>query len=179
MLRNLWRDIQWSFRSIPLLLKEWISFYLSFTERFTEFWKEKSVSEKVLFIVVTLQLLFSLSTWIEYTIHLGGEETESIRVSSNFYFIFLSAGVFFFGSFWRSHWLGSFLLSVQFLLGLGALAGVFFPESFFVSFLREDDYVFSWKFYAFLGAWSFATLLSLKLFFVERISVCFKSRRAT
>ncbi|EMK09002.1 hypothetical protein LEP1GSC066_0024 [Leptospira sp. serovar Kenya str. Sh9] len=165
MLRNLWRDIQWSFRSIPLLLKEWISFYLSFTERFTEFWKEKSVSEKVLFIVVTLQLLFSLSTWIEYTIHLGGEETESIRVSSNFYFIFLSAGVFFFGSFWRSHWLGSFLLSVQFLLGLGALAGVFFPESFFVSFLREDDYVFSWKFYAFLGAWSFATLLSLKLFF--------------
>ncbi|MBE8399445.1 hypothetical protein [Leptospira borgpetersenii] len=165
MLRNLWRDIQWSFRSIPLLLKEWFAFYLSFTERFTEFWKEKSVSEKVLFIVVTLQLLFSLSTWIEYTIRLGGEETEGIRVSSNFYFIFLSAGVFFFGSFWRSHWLGSFLLSVQFLLGLGALAGVFFPESFFVSFLREDDYVFSWKFYAFLGAWSFTTLLSLKLFF--------------
>ncbi|MCG6169044.1 hypothetical protein LFX25_14450 [Leptospira sp. FAT2] len=165
MLRNLWRDVQWSLRSVPLLLREWLTFYLSFTGRFTEFWKEKSVSEKALFVAVTLQLLFSLSTWIEYTIHLGGEETEGLRVSSNFYFIFLSAGVFFFGSFWRSHWLGSLLLSVQFLLGLGALAGIFFPEAFFVSFLREEDYVFSWKFYAFLGAWGITTLLSLNQFF--------------
>lgn len=165
MLRNLWRDVQWGFRSIPLIAREWFTFYLSFSGRFTEFWKEKSTSEKILFVAVTFQLLFSLSTWIEYTINLGGEETEGLRVSSNFYFIFLSAGVFFFGSFWRSHWLGSLLLSVQFLLGLGALAGIFFPEAFFVSFLKEADYVFSWKFYAFLGAWGFTTLLSLKLFF--------------
>ncbi len=95
MFRSLWKDIQWSFRSVPLILKEWLTFYLSFSRRFQEFWKEKSVSEKGLFIALTFQLLFSLSTWIEYTIHLGGEETEGLRVSSNFYFIFLSAGVFF------------------------------------------------------------------------------------
>nr|OBZ99059.1 Uncharacterized protein A9P81_2908 [Leptospira interrogans serovar Copenhageni/Icterohaemorrhagiae] len=95
MFRNLWKDIQWSFRSVPLVLKEWLTFYLSFSGRFQEFWKEKSISEKGLFITLTLQLLFSLSTWIEYTINLGGEETEGLRVSSNFYFIFLSAGVFF------------------------------------------------------------------------------------
>lgn len=94
MFRSLWKDIQWSFRSVPLILKEWLTFYLSFSGRFQEFWKEKSVSEKGLFIALTFQLLFSLSTWIEYTIHLGGEETEGLRVSSNFYFIFLSAGVF-------------------------------------------------------------------------------------
>ncbi|AAN50636.2 hypothetical protein GS518_03760 [Leptospira interrogans] len=165
MFRNLWKDIQWSFRSVPLVLKEWLTFYLSFSGRFQEFWKEKSISEKGLFITLTLQLLFSLSTWIEYTINLGGEETEGLRVSSNFYFIFLSAGVFFFGSFWRSHWLDIFLLSVQFLLGLGALAGIFFPESFFVNFLNTTDYVFSWKFYAFLFAWGFTTLFSLRLLF--------------
>ncbi|EMO55783.1 hypothetical protein [Leptospira noguchii] len=165
MFRNLWKDIQWGFRSISLILKEWLTFYLSFSGRFQEFWKEKSVSEKGLFIALTFQLLFSLSTWIEYSINLGGEETEGLRVSSNFFFIFLSAGVFFFGSFWRSHWLGTFLLSVQFLLGLGALAGIFFPESFFVNFLNAEDYVFSWKFYAFLGAWGLTTLFSLKLFF--------------
>ncbi|MBM9578327.1 hypothetical protein JWG45_14330 [Leptospira sp. 201903070] len=165
MFSNLWKDIQWSVRTIPLLAREWLTFYLSFTGRFTDFWKEKSGTEKVLFVAVTLQLFFSLSTWIEYTINLGGEETEGLRVSSNFYFIILSAGVFFFGSFWRSHWLGSLLLSLQFLLGLGTLAGIFFPETFFVSFLRETDYVFSWKFYGYLGAWGFTSILALNQFF--------------
>ncbi|MDV6235972.1 hypothetical protein CH379_010090 [Leptospira ellisii] len=165
MFRNLWKEVQWGLRSLPLLVREWSTFYLSFTGRFAEFWKEKSNTEKILFVAVTLQLLFSLSSWVQYTIRLGGEETEGLRVSSNFYFIFLSAGVFFFGSFWRSHWLGSLLLSVQFLIGLGALVGIFFPETFFVSFLREDDYEFSWKFYSFLGAWALTTLLSLNQFF--------------
>ncbi|EMO76630.1 hypothetical protein LEP1GSC127_1397 [Leptospira kirschneri str. 200801925] len=34
-----------------------------------------------------------------------------------------------------------------------------------MNFLNAEDYVFSWKFYAFLGAWGFTTLFSLKLVF--------------
>lgn len=134
MLRNLWKDIQWSLRSVPLLLREWIAFYLSFTGRFADFWKEKSVSEKILFIAVILQLLFSLSTWIEYTIRLGGEETEGLRVSSNFYFIFLSAGVFFFGSFWSFSLAGFFSFERSISSRIGRVSRNLFSGIFFRKF---------------------------------------------
>ncbi|EMO29589.1 hypothetical protein LEP1GSC170_2624 [Leptospira interrogans serovar Bataviae str. HAI135] len=164
MFRNLWKDIQWGFRSIPLIAREWFVFYISFSGRFQDFWKEKSVSEKGLFIALTFQLLFSLSTWIEYSIHLGGEETEGLRVSSNF-FLFFFLPVFFLWFVLAFSLVRCISFERSISSRLRRVSRYFFPESFFVNFLNAEDYVFSWKFYAFLGAWSLTTLFSLKLFF--------------
>ncbi|OCC29133.1 Uncharacterized protein GNX_2434 [Leptospira interrogans serovar Canicola] len=133
MFRNLWKDIQWSFRSVPLVLKEWLTFYLSFSGRFQEFWKEKSISEKGLFITLTLQLLFSLSTWIEYTINLGGEETEGLRVSSNFYFIFSFRRCFFsLVRFGALYWLDIFSFECSISSRLRCVSRYFLSRIFFL-----------------------------------------------
>ncbi|EMY06821.1 hypothetical protein LEP1GSC029_3477 [Leptospira interrogans str. 2002000626] len=89
MFRNLWKDIQWSlsFGSSGFERMALRFIFLSL-EGFKNSGKKNPFLKKGLFITLTLQLLFSLSTWIEYTINLGGEETEGLRVSSNFYFIF-------------------------------------------------------------------------------------------
>ncbi|PJZ68165.1 hypothetical protein CH373_17070 [Leptospira perolatii] len=161
MIKSLLKDLTIALPAIPILLKAWIRFYKELLGRFAEFWSNKNGKEKSLFLVSFFQLGFSLTSWISYQIYLGMEETESIRVASNIFFILPSAFVFFFGGFWRSEWLFKALRISQGFLGLLLVLGALLPDFFFVSFLREEDYTFNWKFYTFCGTWFLTTIVVL------------------
>ncbi|TGK06638.1 hypothetical protein EHO59_00395 [Leptospira semungkisensis] len=183
MIRSLLRDLSLAVPAVPIILNGWKKFLSQLFGRFLDFYSDKNGKEKLLFILALLQLFFSLTSWINYSIDLGvesssdmvskianllglghdsnGKEEVNMRVAINIFFILPCFLTFFFGGFWRSLWVSKTILSLQGISGLLFLLGVLFPDIFFVSFLKEEDYVYNLNFYAFFTTWSLTTLVVL------------------
>ncbi|TGK02637.1 hypothetical protein EHQ53_13395 [Leptospira langatensis] len=183
MIRSLLRDLSLAVPAFPIVLNGWSKFLSQLLGRFIEFYSEKSAKEKLLFVLALLQLLFSLSSWINYSIDLGvgsssdltsrignllglvpesnGKEEVNVKVAANIFFILPCFLTFFFGGFWTSPWVSKTILALQAFSGLLLLLGILFPGFFFVSFLKEEDYVYNLNFFAFCIAWALTTLVSL------------------
>ncbi len=183
MIKTLLRDLSLAFPATTIIANGWKRFFSQGIGKFLEFYSDKTGKEKILFVVALLQLFFSLSAWVDYSIDLGTEtalnfftklgalwgnepnhstiETVSVRVGSNIFFIFPSFLVFFFGGFWRSDWVNKTLLGLQSFTGLLFLLGILLPGVFFVSFIKEEDYIYNFNFYAYLCSWALTTLVCL------------------
>lgn len=191
MIRSWIRDLSLAIPATPILIEGWKKFFSELIGRFSEFFSEKSPKEKLLFLLALAQLLFSLSAWVEYSIDLGTEtspgffgklgaffgieanrstiENVSIRVGSNIFFILPAFLVFFFGGFWRSSWVPKTLVGLQTFAGILLLLGLLLPDIFFVSFVREEDYSYSFNFYAYGIAWLLTTGVSIGFLNSKRI----------
>lgn len=159
MFAALFKDLKLAIPALPIVLQGWQRFLLGLYGQFREFFSEKTGKEKTIFLLAFAQFVLSLSSWVSYTINLGAEERENIRVATNIFFILPSFFVFFFGGFWRSDWLYKFLFILQTFVGILLGLGILMPDVFFVSFINDADYDYNWKFYSFSGVWILTTLV--------------------
>lgn len=153
MIEAIRKEALFLMKSIPIILKGWLTLALAIYIRITEFWAEKSILEKVLFLSLAMEVVFSGSGWIAYNIEL--EEMETVYSNPNSYMVFLilSGISFFFSGFWRSNWVVYINISAQILMGLLLLLAILNPELILAQFEKSSDYAISWRFYPFLAGW--------------------------
>ncbi|MBE7412203.1 MAG: hypothetical protein L6Q54_12265 [Leptospiraceae bacterium] len=159
---NFLKELLFLFNAFPVILKGWVIKTFHAYTKFAEFWNEKSLVGKVLFLCLLIQLIVSTQGWIDYTVNFNQIKEEiSVSVRSNTFFILASLFNFFFVGFWKSHW-----VKYLFYLSQGFCAAIFlisflFSDFYFVEFLKKTDYEFNSAFYIFIISWVINTILFL------------------
>ncbi|MCE9502033.1 MAG: hypothetical protein K8R21_16245 [Leptospira sp.] len=142
-------DLQLFLKLIPIVLKGWANLFLKMYLKLAEFWNEKNMLEKSIFVLLFIQLAFSAQGWVDYSVNFNQQENISVSVKMNIFFILFSLINFFFVGFWRSFWVKYIFVTLQSIMVIILIAGFIDPSWLFVDFKKNSDYQFNWMGYVF------------------------------
>lgn len=125
---------------IPIILKGWIVVFLRLTNSFFQFYLEKKIITKILFITILFQFIFASRPWFYYSIQLTDiKEIIYVSSKSNLYFIFGSL-ICFVSCFFENKKLILFCLILQVLAGIFFLYGESNPNLIHIDFILKSDF---------------------------------------
>lgn len=105
------------------------------------YFSDKSLPEKLLALLLLIQMVTSGMHWFSYKIQLF-ETPETVFISSkwNFFFILSSTLSFFWMVFWKSPWVVKAFYILQGLQICFLLVGFWNPSLVFTDLVRDSDY---------------------------------------
>ncbi|WP_411822537.1 hypothetical protein [Leptospira sp. 'Mane'] len=148
---NLIGFLQFSVNSIGIVLFGWIHIAKSGSLFLFHFWKKKILLDQIFFILLFLQLVFSVLPWFQYEPNFDSLETVNIGPKWNFLFILVSLLNFFFLGFWKSSWVRVWFFATQLVMTIVLIWGYLEPSRYYFDFINEKEISFKLTFYIFSG----------------------------
>ncbi len=149
-----------SFKLFPELLKAWWFLGKKIFFSLYQYWKTKLFYDKIFFIFLFLQLLFSVLPWFQYEI-IFFEIKESVSISPklNSIFILISLLNFFFLGFWKATWTRVWFFATEMICVIIILWGYLEPKRTYYDFVNPNEISTQLPFYLFLGSLGFSFIL--------------------
>ncbi|TGL90383.1 hypothetical protein EHQ68_02835 [Leptospira congkakensis] len=145
--------IKESFLLIPELIFAWWHLTKRIFLALYRYWNTKLIFDKIFFIFLFLQLLFSVLPWFSYQIRFfETEESISLGPKLNSIFILLSLLNFFFLGFWKSSWTRIWFFTGQMIAIVFVIWGYLDPKRYFYDFVKPEEVNLGLSFYLFLGS---------------------------
>ncbi|TGK53543.1 hypothetical protein EHQ16_15840 [Leptospira kanakyensis] len=142
-----------SFLFIPELILAWWHLTKRIFLALYRYWNTKLLFDKIFFIFLFLQLLFSVLPWFSYQIRFfETEESISLGPKLNSVFILLSLLNFFFLGFWKSSWTRIWFFSTEMIAIVFVIWGYLDPKRYFYDFVKPEEVGLGLSFYLFLGS---------------------------
>lgn len=144
---------------IPDLIKVWWFLGQKILLSVYKYWNTKLFFDKIFFIFLFLQLLFSVFPWFRYEIAFFEiKESVSLSPKLNSIFILISLLNFFFLGFWKSAWTRIWFFATEMICILVVLWGYLDPKRTYYDFVNGNEVSTEIPFYLFLVSLSFAFL---------------------
>ena len=146
-----------SIKLIPELIKVWWFLAKKIVLSLYAYWKTKLFFDKIFFICLFLQLLFSVLPWFHYEIvFFEGKESVSLSPKLNSIFILISLLNFFFLGFWKSTWTRIWFFATEMISVIIILWGYLEPKRTYYDFVNPNEVSTQIPFYLFLVSLFFA-----------------------
>ncbi|MCG6152775.1 hypothetical protein [Leptospira bandrabouensis] len=117
------------------------------------YWNSKLFFDKIFFIFLFLQLIFSVLPWFSYEISFfENRESISLGPKLNSVFILLALLNFFFLGFWKSSWTRIWFFACQMVSIVFVIWGYLDPKRYFYDFVKPEEVGLGLPFYLFLGS---------------------------
>ncbi|EMJ86794.1 hypothetical protein [Leptospira meyeri] len=138
---------------VPDLILAWWHLTKKIFLTLYRYWNHKIFFDKIFFIFLFLQLLFSVLPWFSYHIRFF-ELVESISLGPklNSVFILLALLNFFFLGFWKSSWTRIWFFASQMISIVFVIWGYLDPKRYFYDFVKPEEVGLGLPFYLFLGS---------------------------
>ncbi|XDD44902.1 hypothetical protein AB3N60_09185 [Leptospira sp. WS39.C2] len=141
----------------PELIKVWWFLGKKISLSLYNYWKTKLFYDKIFFIFLFLQLLFSVLPWFRYEItFFESKEFISLSPKLNSIFILISLLNFFFLGFWKSTWTRIWFFATEMVSLIIVLWGYLEPKRTYYDFVNANEVYTQIPFYLFLASLSFA-----------------------
>ncbi|MCW7492038.1 hypothetical protein ND861_05145 [Leptospira sp. 2 VSF19] len=150
---NLIQFIKESLLFVPELALAWWDLTKRIFLSLYRYWMGKLFFDKIFFIFLFSQLIFSVLPWFSYEIRFF-ENTESISLGPklNSVFILLALLNFFFLGFWKSSWTRVWFFTCQIGSIVFVIWGYLDPKRYFYDFVKPEEVGLGLPFYLFLGS---------------------------
>ncbi|MDF3818781.1 hypothetical protein P3G55_02655 [Leptospira sp. 96542] len=140
-----------SFIFIPELILGWVYLVKKIFVSLFIYWKGKILFDKLFFLALLVQMLFSLMPWFQYQIQFY-DVKESVNLGPKLNSIFILIGIlnFFFLGFWKSGWTRIWFFATELVCIIFVLWGYLEPNRFFFEFVNHKEIQFLFTFYIYL-----------------------------
>lgn len=146
-----------SLKLFPELLKAWWYLGNKIFISLYQYWKTKLFFDKIFFIFLFLQLLFSVLPWFHYDIvFFETKESVSISPKLNSIFILISLLNFFFLGFWKATWTRLWFFATEMICVITILWGYLEPKRTYYDFVNPKEISTQITFYLFLISLGFS-----------------------
>lgn len=150
---NLVQFLKDSILFVPELTLAWWDLTKRIFLSLFRYWKSKLFFDKIFFILLFLQLIFSILPWFSYEIRFfENKESISLGPKLNSVFILLSLLNFFFLGFWKSAWTRVWFFACQMVSVVFVIWGYLDPKRYFFDFVKPEEVGLGFPFYLFLGS---------------------------
>ncbi|TGL37267.1 hypothetical protein [Leptospira perdikensis] len=138
---------------VPELILAWWHLTKKIFLSLYRYWTTKLFFDKIFFIFLFLQLIFSILPWFSYEISFFEiKESISLGPKLNSVFILISLLNFFFLGFWKSPWTRIWFFSGQMVSIVFVIWGYLDPKRYFYDFVKPEEVGLHIPFYLFLGS---------------------------
>ncbi|TGL99376.1 hypothetical protein [Leptospira jelokensis] len=136
---------------IPDLIKVWWHLGQKIFLSLYRYWNTKLFFDKIFFVFLFLQLLFSVLPWFRYEISFfEGKESVSLSPKLNSIFILISLLNFFFLGFWKSTWTRIWFFATEMVCLIIVLWGYLDPKRTYYDFVDAKEVDTQITYYFFL-----------------------------